>query len=225
VDQTHPPELKHELEKRLDDLFDESKPPTEAAMKPSEGNASLRELRAAVLSIDWEINDEILDKLMDEVEALKHTFRNDKILLLFLQLLASVTLYLKENKEKSHPNAVKLLNSIYLKLDSVYSAGGMPQEARKRILLGELGKFKELKARIAAKKAAVRPIPGTGVRAGEAAAPAFPGDRRQGSRGEPPAPTRMDDMNVQEALAVAVEEIKKAIRTEFEALKLELRSK
>jgi hypothetical protein len=225
VDQTHGPELKREVEKRLEDLFGEAKTTPGGPGEPGDTDASpLRELKAAVLSLDWEISDDILDKLAEEVAALKVTFQDDRVLLLFLQLLASVARYLKDNKEKSHPDAVKLLNSIYINLDKVHQARGMTQEHRKRILFREIQKFKSLKARIAAQSARAVPAPGTVSGSGEAPGrfPRAPED--EPGREKPPLAASMDGMTPQEALALAVEEIRKAIRTEFEALKRELRS-
>jgi hypothetical protein len=225
VDQTQGPELKREVEERLEDLFGEPKTTAGGPGEPGGPGASpLRELKAAVLSIDWEISDEILDKLADEVAALKDTFRNDKVLLLFLQLLASVARYLKDNKEKSHPDAVKLLNSIYINLDKVHLARGWTQEQRKRVLFREIQKFKTLKARIAAQNARSGPAPVTASGSGEAEGRSPRPRMGEPDREKPSLAAGMDGMTPQEALALAVEEIRKAIRIEFEALRLELRS-
>ncbi|MBW1785310.1 MAG: hypothetical protein JRK53_01635 [Deltaproteobacteria bacterium] len=224
---TQDPAVKQELENRLKDLFDESKtvPDGFDALQDT-GEFPLRGLKALILSIDWEINDETLNKLADEVERLKATFPNDKVLFLFLQLLASVARYLKANKEKAHPDAVKLLNSIYIKLDKVYLAKDMTQEGRKRILLREIRKFKALKERIAVQKAAAIAASGLPAESGEAADRRFQrGQRHVADLEEQSIAARMDGMTPQEALAVAVAEIRKAIRIEFEALKLELRSR
>ena len=225
--QVQEPEAKRDMARRLEDLFDESKAAAEEfGGSRAVGEFPLRGLKALILSLDWEISDDTLNKLTDEVETLKTVFKNDKVLLLFFQLLDSVGRYLKANKEKSHPDAVRLLNSIYVKLDKVYQAGDMPQEGRKRILLLEIRKFKALKARIAERKARAVPPLITSAETGKKATQAFQQDQAYAAGPkERASDLQTDDMTPQEALAAAVEEIKKAIRIEFEALRLELRSR
>ena len=102
----------------------------------------------------------------------------------------------------------------------------MPEEVRKRTLLLAITKFKALKEGINQRKTAA---PDPSVVSGEigAGAPRAPrgGLKRQGGFEKKPVAGQMDGMTPQEALAVAVEEIKKTIRIEFEALRLELRSR
>ena len=62
----------------------------------------LAELKNLVLSIDWEITEEALAGLLVEIESLKNTYKNEKIILMFFQLLASLGQYIKTNRGNAH---------------------------------------------------------------------------------------------------------------------------
>jgi hypothetical protein len=216
--------VKDEVEKRLADLFDDSEEAPDATDAEREfGGSPLRDLKAVVLSVDWEINDETLNKLAEEIERLKSDFADDKILLLFLQLLASIGHYVKANKARSHPDAVKLLNSVYLKMEKVFLSRDLTEEGRKRILLNEVRKFKALKERIALMKAAAARVAEPGA-AGIGLKPGPPGTGKPVMpEGESPVPAGLSGTATHQTLAWAVEEITKVIHAEFEALRAELR--
>jgi hypothetical protein len=114
----------------------------------------LDDLKSTVLSIDWEITDEVMGRFVDQVEDLKREFADNKIYLLFLQLLGSVGVYIKTKRGKADPDAFKVLGSAFKAFDDVVSSNTMPDPEKKKRLAVELDKFKELKKKIAAKKAA-----------------------------------------------------------------------
>ena len=63
----------------------------------------LAELKNLVLSIDWEITDDALADFISQVNNLKVTYKNEKIVLMFLQLLGSLGVYIKTNRGNAHP--------------------------------------------------------------------------------------------------------------------------
>ncbi|MBW2583797.1 MAG: hypothetical protein JRE36_09520, partial [Deltaproteobacteria bacterium] len=67
--------LSSELESRLDDLFGENNVPFQDAedSDPSE-HYPLAELKNLILSIDWEITDDVLEKLLQQIKDLKLTY-------------------------------------------------------------------------------------------------------------------------------------------------------
>ncbi len=161
----------------------------------------LRELKAIFLAVDWEINDDIMSALLHQIETLKETFAGDRILTLFLQLLAAVGKYIKAQKANAHPDAVKLLNSIYTSLQIVSTSEGMTEAERKRILRTEARRFQSLKEKLAQKK---RPAP----------------PNTQSRADVPPAEQPEE---IPAALRYVLEEVRKTIRAEFAALKKELK--
>ncbi|MFY9940889.1 MAG: hypothetical protein WAK57_01835 [Desulfobacterales bacterium] len=186
-----------EVETRLDALFDDNDGSLEGVEAGNSLEASpLRDLRAIVLSIDWEITDEAMTRLIDQVDHLRQTYKDDRLLLVFLQLLRPLGKYIKANKSRCLPEAIQLLNSVYTNFEKVASAEDMPQEQKKKILMAEVARFKELKGQIAAHQ---------GRKAPQAAA----GDAQTVTL------SRAD-------LAFLVSELTQVIRAEFDALRSEL---
>jgi S-adenosylmethionine synthetase len=76
--------LNPELEDRLDDLFDENN----TALPDNDDRAGseyypLSELKNLILSIDWEITDEVLGKLLQQIKDLNMIYEHDKTVLTF----------------------------------------------------------------------------------------------------------------------------------------------
>jgi len=154
-----------EVEKRLDDLFgdmaetsdfEEDKEAVEPSPSFKEGRSDiedspLKELKSTVLSIDWEITDEIMTKFLDQVEALKTRYEDDKVIQMFLQLLGSVGKYIKAKKANADPDVVKLLNTAYDGLEKVLLTEGITEAEKKKLVVTQVNKFKKLKERLAVK--------------------------------------------------------------------------
>jgi pilus assembly protein FimV len=161
----------------------------------------LRELKAIFLAVDWEINDDIMSALLRQIDLLTATFKDDRIMTLFLQLLGAVGKYIKINKANAHPDAIKLLNSIYTSLEIVSMSEGMTEKERKKILRTEVNRFQRLKDKLARK-----------------AAPAAAAAPKPPSSGEAPSE------EVPPALRYVLKELQKTIREEFAALRAQLKS-
>lgn len=188
----------------------------------------LEELGAIVLSLDWEISDEIVDHLLEKIAGLKHTYKNDKNNLFFIQMLDSVGKYIKANKVESHPDSIKVLNSVYAGLARAVLSKGMTEAAKKKILLAQVTEFKRLKEQIALTKggaAKKQPFPDsdkppTGEKKSAAGlqkenAPEVETVREGGGN--------MSRMLPHEAFVFAVEELREVIKAEFKVLRTELK--
>jgi hypothetical protein len=194
-------------------------------------DSALRYLKAIVLSIDWEINDETMKGLIDETDRLKDVYEDDRTLVLLFQLLGSVGKYIKTNKAGAHPGSINLLNSIYSSLEKVMLSKSMTEAARKKELFGQLKKFKQLKEKIGLSKegtARKREVTSHGIPA------TLSGERSKGTGlqeesrpgGETVQEVVQSDMSrmlPHEAFAFALEEIKEVIKVEFKALRAELK--
>jgi hypothetical protein len=152
--------LSTELENRLDDLFgDNNVAPPDEEENDVAAHYPLAELKNLILSIDWEITDEVLGKFLQQIKDLKLTYKHDKIVLTFLQILNSLGDYIKTNRAKSHPKTFKILNSVFSSLDKVVLSREMPEMAKKKILRAEMIRYKELRAQISQSKSAAQPTP------------------------------------------------------------------
>ena len=113
----------------------------------------LSELKNLVLSIDWEITDEILSGFLSQIDGLKNDYKNEKIILMFLQLLGSLGEYIKTNRGKAHPKTFKILNSAFSRLEDVFQKEDMAESEKKKLLKAEMNKYKQLRKQVAQKKA------------------------------------------------------------------------
>jgi hypothetical protein len=113
----------------------------------------LTELKNLVLSIDWEITDEVLTKFLSQIDSLKETYKDEKIILMFLQLLGSLGEYIRANRGNAHPRTFKILNSVFSRLDEMIQSEDITEAEKKKILRGEMNKYKQLREQVAKKKA------------------------------------------------------------------------
>ena len=121
----------------------------------------LDELKSLVMSIEWEITDDVMERFLSQIDSLKTRFGEDRILIMFLQLLGSLGLYVKTNKGKAHPIAFKLLNSVYNSFENAASPGKISPSEKKKLLYLELNKYKELKKELTESLLTLTKLPAT----------------------------------------------------------------
>ncbi len=229
-----------EVQSRLDDIFGDLDEPDEESPGESSGDPvedPLMDLKSLLLSVEWEITDDIMTELVTKIDTLKDRYKEDRILLLFLQLLRSLSNYIKSHKGGSHPQAFQILTSVFKSLESVTASLDMTESEKKRNLLIELKKFKNLKEQIALRR--------TGGRAEKRAEPI----NKEVEKAVPPAPAKpaappppkpvepVEPVEVRQEeftdiqsppapprdpVLESLEEIKRIIRSEFKALRKEL---
>ncbi len=204
----------NEVENRLTDLFggsDDSSDTVEGTVDAQD--SALRELKAIILSIDWEINDEIMNSLTKEIRRLEGVYKDDKSPLLLLRLLVSAGEYIKKKKANAHPDAITLLNSVYESLEKTVLSKDLSKADKKKLLVSRVNEFKKLKEEIASKKK---------ISAGVQVAPTRPSAPKPEE--ETPKPD-ISKLPLEEAFIYAMDEIKQLIKSEFRALREELKLK
>jgi hypothetical protein len=146
-----------ELESRLDDLFGEDDA-AEAQSNDRDPAQSypLAELKNLVLSIDWEITDEVLENFLQQLKDLKLTYEHDKIVVTFLQILNSLGDYIKTNRGNAHPKTFKILNAVFASLDKVVLSRDMAEKDKKKMLRAAMNSYQKLRMQIAARKTSGR---------------------------------------------------------------------
>lgn len=211
-----------EVEERLDDIFgaEEDNPTATLNNGPLSEDSPLRNLKGIVLSIDWEITDDIMSSFLGEIEALRDRYADEKIPALFLQLLGSVGTYIRNQKARAHPDSIQVLNSVYNSFEKVLLSDPSMSEAEKRKwLYTEVNRFKKLKQDITREREAQhRPA----VEHEVEPEPPVETATASGSATQQSA-LDLEGMPPHEAFAYALEEIKQVIKTEFQALRAELR--
>lgn len=198
--QTPDDAITEEVEDRLDNLFGDENPSENDQKEAKEVTDSpLRELKTIVLSIEWEITDEAMTRFVEQISYLQDTFKEDKIVLVFLQLLGSIGEYIRTNLGKSHPQAFKILNSLFNQLDKVVNSTDLSEDDRKKILSVELNKYKNLKGKLVSEKPQV--------------------EEKEVSDIESENPVVVENND----LRATLEEFKQLIQSEFKALRKELK--
>ena len=193
----------------------ESKSMAKKAAKPSLDTTAdnlgedspIRNLKALVFSIDWEITDETMMDFLAEIKRLKQKYKDDKILLLFLKLHESIGKYIKAKKARAHPDAMKFVASVYKNFEKVFLAPGMKQSRKKQLLTAEVKKFKDFKQRVLLRESTGEPVNVVESAAGATAKATKPDSGVALS------------LETKEAIDYILEEIKKEIKAEFHTLR------
>jgi len=212
-----------EADKRMDEILapeERSSGPTSAVQIDDGRVASpLTTLKSIVLSMDWEISDAILTEFIQELGRLKTVLKDDGILLKCLQLLEAIGKYILQKKAQTHPDSIRLLQSIYRDLEILLLSKGVSETARRNILADEIAQFKRLKEKLTEPsksssgdyfKKAENPL--------DYSAPLTAESQSQGR-----AASHQETMPPHEAFLYAVEEMKKTIQAEFGAIRAELK--
>ena len=108
----------------------------------------LRELKATILSMDWEITDEVMARLIEQIEQVKRELGQERGIYLLLKVLGTVGSYIKINKGRSHPNAINVIKSTYSGIERLAQNSDLDEADRKRTVLEGVKNFKALKAQI-----------------------------------------------------------------------------
>jgi hypothetical protein len=209
-------DFKSQVESRLDDLFHDDEETVEPAQKSlgGFGDHPLKALKAVLLSVEWEINDNSMEGLIDELKSLEDFYQGDKVILGFLRLLRPIARYIKARKGQSHPEATGLLSSVYNSLERVAVSKNMSRKEKETLLLKEVEKVKKLKEDVIRRREEEKE-----EMEDSAAAPPIESGAAPAQEPAPDSPAESS----QETFASAVEEIKALIREEFRALREEVR--
>ncbi len=213
------------VENLLDELFaDDDSDQMTVEESSNVGYYPLRFLKATVLSIDWEITDETMARFIEQVDRLKASHQEDRLILPLLQMLGSTGHHIRIFKQNSHPTVLKMLKSLYVSLEKVLTSQQMSENEKRQILSKEIRKFKALKDQIvtgqlalANKSRKVTKAPSTSDFAVESA-PSAPASEQADSFGG-------QDRIVSSLIDAAVEELKQFIRDELQQLRKEIRSR
>jgi hypothetical protein len=152
-----------------EELFEWVEPP--AASLKTKNNLSLtsplRTLKTIIWSIDWEISDQILLMLNEELNQLKQYYQEDETVIKFLLLMEAVGRYITKRQGKSHPESVRLLREFFVELERIVFTMGLSEVERKASLQKQIDKFNALKKKLASSRAtevaSEEPAPKTGA--------------------------------------------------------------
>ena len=113
-----------------------------------DSDSPLTRLKSIILSLDWEISDDILQELIDEIDNLQQIWQGDKVAQVYLQGLHKIGNYLRAEGAYSHPNAIKLLLSFFYNFEKIISSETITGDAITSMLKADVRKFKILQYQI-----------------------------------------------------------------------------
>ncbi|MDH4318406.1 MAG: hypothetical protein OEV64_08455, partial [Desulfobulbaceae bacterium] len=108
----------------------------------------LATLKSIILSLEWEIDDNILEQLSEEVRHLLEEWAGDKIVQLYLQGIDKIGRYIRAEQAYAHPNSIKLLNSYFYNLEQILSNPDLTDDDVVLLLKTDVRKFKILQYQI-----------------------------------------------------------------------------
>jgi hypothetical protein len=194
----------------------------------------VRDLKSIVLSVEWEITDQLLERYEQQVVTLEDIYKTDTVMSQFLKILKALGRHVQARKALAHPESIKLMSVVFERFESVVVDEEMPADDKRRLLKSSVADFQELKQQIsdqakqrrAERKAAEQP-PTAEVEQPVLPEPAVPSDMAETVLLQPgpemPKPADYSGMTPHEAFAFAVEELKEVIRAEFRALRAEIK--
>lgn len=227
---------------RLDNFFEkEAKPEEKKFIDPKKiENSMIKDLKSVILSLEWEITDQVMQKLGEEIRKLESKCKDDKIVVAFLQLLGSLGKYIRKKRADAHPDSIRLLNSVYENLENVMLSDDLSEAEKRKMLVTQVSKYKKLKDEIIVTKSpepakTEKPKPPIAEETEEpsAEAPVRESDYRlagdgssesgqiSGDAGD--APIDIAGPEQIQSVLQAMENIRKTIQSEFRALREDLR--
>lgn len=143
--------LVNDIENRLDNFFSEE----EVQPSASSETAPMEKLKSLVLSIDWEITESCLTDLIEETDVLLPQHEDNRYAHTLLRMLRAVGAYIRKHKVQAHPNAIKLIMSVFASLEQLTDKDQTDEALKKRIVAKEIAAFKKLKAQVDAQRGVV----------------------------------------------------------------------
>lgn len=223
----HPASITDEVESRLADIFGDADSDAPSGKDNGSEVNPLLELKATVLSLDWEITEEVMGRFIAQAEGIKGHYPQDKHVQTCGQILLALGKYMRVHRGGAHPDTVRLLNSAFACLEKILQSDGLKTPEKNRLVFKQIEAFKRLKEEIVKRRREVsregrlQVEGGTGPKPLEDKRP----EPRQGT--EIPHHERAAESlphPIGDALSSALGEIREMIRGEFEALRADLRS-
>jgi hypothetical protein len=111
-------------------------------------NSTLNNLKSIILSLEWEISEEVMNRLVDEIAHLEKKHKTDKIAVAYFQLMGALGKYIQKKQADAHPDSIGLINSVYESLERSMLTKDLSEAEKKKMLMVELDKYKHLKEQI-----------------------------------------------------------------------------
>ena len=105
-------------------------------------NSPLKDMKSIILSIEWEINDDILEQLEEEINKLYLLYTGDRIIQGFLRILRFLGRYVRVRGVHSSQDSINLLLFVYDHLENVMISEGMTESKKHASLIDNIRKYR-----------------------------------------------------------------------------------
>jgi len=105
----------------------------------------IEELKAVILSVDWEISNFTLQSFDRVISRLKEKMKSNKLHYTFLRIMHSIGGYIARNKAHADNNSINLLQSVFLDYEKLILNPEMLAEEKKQMIEGNIRAYNELK--------------------------------------------------------------------------------
>lgn len=102
----------------------------------------LKDMKGIILSIEWEISDQILEQLEDEISKLYMLYTGDRVIQGFLRILRFMGRYIRVRGVRSNQDSINLLLFVYDQLENVMVSEGMTETKKHVILIDSIKKYR-----------------------------------------------------------------------------------
>lgn len=143
-----------DVEKRLDEIFAEDTRNFKKEKKIDKNLVihPLYNLKKTVLSMEWEITDELIMKYLEQLNHFKKILIKDKYVSVLIKLQCVLGNFIKTYKGDAHPFAFTMLRTNFISLNKIVSAKNMSREDKQKIIGKEIKRYNKLRMLVKAKK-------------------------------------------------------------------------
>jgi hypothetical protein len=117
--------------------------PAELVSSSSVLYSPLKDIKSIILSLEWEIDNGILDQFDAEINKLQALYEENYTILGFLLILRFLGRYIRVRGTDSNRGSITLLLSVYDNLEDVVLSEDMTDENKRAILLEDIKNYRE----------------------------------------------------------------------------------
>lgn len=108
------------------------------------------ELKAVILSLDWEISDMTMKGFDSVLTRLEERLPNKKVHHIFLRIMHQIGVYIARTKANAHKDAVPLLKSVFQNYEKLANHSDMTPADQKKLVQENISAFNSFKRQIKA---------------------------------------------------------------------------
>ena len=116
--------------------------------KPVINDSEINKLKEAILTIDWEISDAVLENFKKVITNLLSKLKYYNIHFTFLKIIHSIVQYIGTHKANIHTDSISFLHSVFEDFEKIVQPPEMTNKEKKQLLENNIKKFQVFKNKI-----------------------------------------------------------------------------